>query len=99
MPLYEVTLQIDDPALALTVQEHMRQEHIPDIFATGCFQRISFDQASPERFRTRYEARSASDLDRYLREHAPRLRVTFQALFTTGVTITRETWSVLESWG
>jgi hypothetical protein len=98
MLLYEVTLQVD-PALSRTVEEHLRRGHIPDIFATGCFHRIHFDQASPARFRTRYEARTASDLERYLREHAPGFRAAFQAHFPTGVTVTRETWTRLESWG
>lgn len=97
MILYEVTLQVD-PAQARAVEDHMRREHIPDMFATGCFHRIRFDQASPTRFRTSYEARTESDLERYLREHAPRFRAAFQARFPTGVTATRETWMSLESW-
>lgn len=98
MLLYEVTLQVD-PALAGAVEDHMRREHIPDMFATGCFHRIRFDLASPARFRTSYEARTESDLKRYLQEHAPGLRADFQAHFPTGVTLTRETWTPLESWG
>ena len=97
MILYEVTLQVD-PTHAGAVEEHMRREHIPDIFASGCFHRIRFDRASPARFRTRYEARTEADLERYLREHAPRFRARFQALFPTGVTVTRETWTMQESW-
>jgi hypothetical protein len=98
MFLYEVTLQLD-PALSGAVEEHMRREHIPDIFATGCFHRIRFDRASPARFRTSYEARTESDLERYLRDHAPGFRAVFQQRFPTGVTVTRETWTPLESWG
>jgi uncharacterized protein DUF4286 len=97
MILYEVTLQVD-PTKALAVEAHMRREHIPDIFASGCFRRIRFDRASPARFRTSYEARTESDLERYLQEHAPRLRADFQAHFPSGVTVTRETWTPLESW-
>jgi uncharacterized protein DUF4286 len=95
--LYEVILQVD-PSIAPAVEEHMRRQHIPDIFATRCFHRIRFDRASAARFRTRYEAGSQSDVDRYLREHAPKLRAEFQALFPHGVTITRETWTTLENW-
>jgi hypothetical protein len=98
MLLYEVTLQVD-PALSPAVEEHMRREHIPDIFGSGCFHRIRFDRASPARFRTSYEAQTVSDLERYLREHAPGFRADFQAHFPTGVTVTRETWTPLESWG
>ena len=98
MILYEVTLQVD-PSLAGAVESHMLEEHVPQIFATGCFAQIHFDRASTTRFRTRYLARTHSDLDRYLQQHASRLRTEFQARFPTGVTITRETWSTRRSWG
>lgn len=97
MILYEVTLQVD-PALGPAVEQHMRRDHIPEIFASGCFQRIRFARASAARFRTSYEARNQSDLDRYLQDHTPRLRADFQAHFPTGVTITRETWTEQEVW-
>jgi hypothetical protein len=94
---YEVTLQVQ-PALAPTVEEFMRQSHIPAIFATACFLRIRFSFASPTRFRTSYQADTQADLDRYLREHAPRLRTEFQERFPEGVTLTRETWVQREVW-
>ena len=97
MILYEVTLQVE-PSLAEQVESHMRLEHIPAIFATRCFQQIHFDRASPARFRTRYFARNQSDLDRYLQDHAPGLRAQFGARFASGVRLTRETWSTLQSW-
>lgn len=97
MIVYEVTLQVD-AALAGQVEAHMRGEHIPAIAATGCFQQIQFDRASPARFRTRYFAANQSDLDRYLEQHAPRLRTEFQARFPAGVRLTRETWSTIQSW-
>jgi hypothetical protein len=97
MVFYEVTLQVE-PGLAPTVESHMRSQHIPAIFATGCFQRIRLDRASSARFRTCYQTASLADLDRYLRDHAPRLRAEFQAAFPTGVTLTRETWSQREVW-
>jgi hypothetical protein len=98
MITYEVTLQVE-PALAAALERHMRTQHIPEIFATGCFSRIRFQQASDARFRTSYEASSQADLDRYLREHAPRLRAEFQAEFPAGVTVTRETWTERQGWG
>jgi uncharacterized protein DUF4286 len=98
MILYEVTLQVD-PSLAATVEEHMRVTHIPAIFATGCFQGIRFDRASPARFRTSYQAETQADLDLYLREYAPRFRAELQAEFPRGVTVMRETWTEREVWG
>lgn len=94
---YEVTLQVE-PHLAAAVEEYMRQRHIPEIFASGCFRRIRFSQASPTRFRTSYQADAQADLDRYVLEHAPRLRAEFQARFPEGVTLTRETWLQREIW-
>jgi hypothetical protein len=97
MILYEVTLEVE-PLASSAVDEHMRQRHIPAIFATGCFRRIRFQQASSDRFRTSYEAETAADLERYLRDHAPALRAEFLTEFPTGIRLTRETWSVVESW-
>ena len=97
MLIYEVTLQAE-PALAVSVERHMRNRHIPAIFATGCFRRITFCQASEARFRTSYEAGSQADLDRYLREHASAFRAEFQAEFPSGVALTRETWTERQRW-
>lgn len=95
--LYEVTLQVD-PGFAAAVEEYMRGRHIPAILATGCFRRIRFDRASSARFRTCYQADAQADLDRYLRDHAPKFRAEFQSDFPTGVTVTRETWTERETW-
>jgi hypothetical protein len=97
MILYEVTLHVE-PALVQQVEEHMRQSHIPAIFATRCFQRIRFCHASPHRFRTSYEAETQADLDRYFRDHAPTLRDQFTRYFPTGVSISRDTWVLREIW-
>lgn len=98
MILYEVTLEVQ-PAVARQVEEHMRSVHIPAIFATGCFRRIRFDQASPARFKTCCQAETQADLDRYLREHAPQLRSELLAEFPDRFTATREVWSEVETWG
>jgi hypothetical protein len=97
MIFYEVTLQVD-PSQAAALEEYMRGHHIPAIQRTGCFSRIHFDRASPTRFRTCYEAESPEDLERYLRDHAPALRVEFQADFPDRVTVTRDTWLQQEVW-
>lgn len=76
----------------------MRRSHIPAIFASGCFSRIRLVQASPARFRVWYQAETQAQLDRYLRDHALKLRAEFQAEFPTGVILTRETWIQREVW-
>lgn len=94
---YEVTLETGaDQAPA--VAAYMRDVHIPEIFATGCFRIIRLDRASPTRLRTSYVAQRAEDLQHYLREHAPTLRAEFQARFPTGVTVSRETWTEVAVW-
>ena len=94
---YEVTLQVE-AQLAAAVEEYMREHHIPEIFATRCFRRIRFSLASPNRFRTSYQADGQADLDRYMWEHAARLRSEFQIRFPEGVILTRETWVQREIW-
>jgi hypothetical protein len=98
MILYEVVLDVE-PSSSSAVAEHMRHQHIPAIAATGCFRRIRFQQASPHRFRTTYEADTAADLERYFQNHAPAMRAEFLAEFPTGVRLSRETWHEVESWG
>lgn len=98
MILYEVVLDVD-PSASSAVEEHMRRRHIPAIFATACFRVIRFQRSSSHRFRTTYEAETAADLERYLRDHAPAMRAEFLIEFPTGVQLTRETWHDLESWG
>lgn len=98
MIVYEVVLDVE-PSLGSAVEEHMRGQHIPAIFATGCFRRIRFQQTSSHRFRTTYEAETAADLERYLRDYAPGMRAEFLAEFPAGVQLTRETWEEAESWG
>jgi hypothetical protein len=50
------------------------------------------------RFRTRYFALDRAALERYLAEHASRLRNDFQRHFGEGSTVRREVWEVLEVW-
>jgi hypothetical protein len=95
---YEVTLEAAQ-GLADALEDYMRGEHIPEIFRSGCFRRIHFERASTDRYRSSYEAESQAKLNQYLQDYAPRLRADFQARFVSGVTITRETWTPIESWG
>lgn len=76
----------------------MRGQHIPDLLATGAFAAASIAESAPGRFRMRYEANSRASLERYLREHAPRLRADFLGRFPDGVEVAREEWTVLERW-
>lgn len=94
---YEVTLDVE-PRLAPGLEDYMRNKHIPEILATGCFQEIRFEKAGEGRYRTSYRAATAADLDRYLTRHTAAFRASFISYFPAGVTAIRETWTELESW-
>ncbi len=97
MVAYEVTVEVDD-ARAAAFEQYMREKHIPEIMASGCFTAIVFEQASPLKFRTRYEASTQADLDRYLNDHTAHFRTDFTAHFPEGVTTIREVWKLHQTW-
>ena len=94
---YEVTLEVE-PRLAPGLEDYMRNKHIPEILATGCFQEIRFERAAEGRFRTSYLAATPADLERYLSLHTAAFRASLISYFPQGVTAIRETWTELESW-
>jgi hypothetical protein len=97
MIVYEVTAVVEG-RLVGAYEHYMRETHIPEVFATGCFQAAIFERSSPGRYRTRYVARSQADLDRYLERHTAALRDEFAAHFPEGVTLSREVWVTVERW-
>jgi hypothetical protein len=98
MIVYEVTVDVA-PELADQFIAYMLIRHVPDLLATGCFVGAEFAQAGEVRFRQRYLAFSREDLDRYLAEHAVRLREDFAKHFPTGTALTRDVWEVHKTWG
>ena len=97
MVTYEITAMVR-PELAPAYERYMRERHIPDLLATGAFAAASFGRSEPGRYRVRYEAHSREALERYLAEHAPRLRADLQRQFPDGVDLTRDEWTVLQLW-
>ena len=97
MPTYEITATVE-PALAAEYERFLRAEHVPDLLATGCFRSAAVERAAPDRLRIRYDAIDQVALDRYLAEHAPRLRARAAERFPQGVTLSRETWEPVERW-
>lgn len=90
---YDVTLHLEDTSLAGALESYMSGRHIGEVFATGCFVDAHFEQSAPDVYRSRYSATSQDELDRYLAEHAPRLRADFLEHFPAGVRVTRAVWS------
>jgi len=93
---YEVTLECS-ASTAPALERWMRNTHIPEMLATGCFAAIHFDQADG-RFRTVYQAATQHHLDRYMTEHAEQMRARFREHFSDGVAVSREAWNQLQSW-
>jgi hypothetical protein len=96
MVIYEVTALVELERAA-EYEQYIRR-HIPELIATGCFAGASFDQSAPGHYRVRYRSKTREDLDRYLRDHAPRLRADFSKHFPSGVNISREVWETLQVW-
>ena len=97
MIAYEVTAT-PEPQLRDAYDDYMRRTHIRDVLATGCFVAARFLSAASGQFRVSYIASTQEDLDRYLAQHAQRLRADFAAHFPSGIALTRDVWNVLEDW-
>jgi hypothetical protein len=95
--IYEVTNTVEGH-LVETYERYMTDQHIADLLATGCFRAAELGRSSPGRYRVRYEAAGAAELERYLGEHSARLRADFTAHFPAGVTAEREVWTALRRW-
>lgn len=93
---YEVTATVR-PDTVGRWEAYMREKHIRDVLQTGCFARATLERAASGRFRVSYEAPSREQIDRYLADHAPRLRNDVLAHFPEGVELVREEWSQVET--
>jgi hypothetical protein len=89
---YEVTLRLEARSLAEAFETYMPR-HVAEVFATGCFVDAHFERADDGLYRSRYTVASQAELDRYLTDHAPRLRADFHEHFPTGVVLSRTVWS------
>lgn len=97
MPTYEITAQVA-PERRAAYEAYMRETHIPDLLATGCFDGASLLHAGEGRYRARYETPTQAALDEYLRDHADRLRKHFTHHLPDGIELSREVWTLLERW-
>lgn len=95
---YEVSLDCR-PELAEPLERYMREIHIPEIWATGCFAGIQFHRSSPTRIRTTYVADDRPSLDLYLTRYSPGLRQDFGRRFPEGVVPARSIWEPVQTWG
>lgn len=97
MVLYEVSVQIRAD-LSAAFEEYMRIKHIPEIWATKCFQQIHFDKAEASQYRTSYQATDLTDYQRYIDQYAAAMRADFMQHFPEGCTVTRQLLHTQQSW-
>jgi hypothetical protein len=97
MVIYEVTATVE-PELTRRYARYMIERHVPDVLATKCFEGAVFSRSGLGRYRVRYDARNREAVDRYVREHAHRLRQDLTTHLPTGVELTCEVWTVIERW-
>lgn len=91
--IYEVTVTAR-PEIAPAFEEYLRDRHIAEVVATGCFT-AAILSGGGGRYRVGYRAPSGEALARYHRDHADHLRADAVARFPEGVTVEREEWPVI----
>lgn len=89
---YEVTIHLEDSALAPALERYMTTRHVAEVVATGCFREGRFERDEAGTYRARYTAERREDLDRYLADHAARLRADFLEHFPDGLRVSRAVW-------
>jgi hypothetical protein len=92
MVTYEVNAQVDD-GLRDKYEHYMKEHHLRDVLASGCFVSATLERAGPGKYRVLYRAPTQDDVDRYLRLHTALLRADFAKHFPTGVKLDREIWT------
>ena len=93
---YEVAVEVRED-LRDAFERFMTERHIPDLMATLCFREAHFERSEPRQYRTRYEAHDRAALQRYMNEHAARLREHMAETFPEGLRFEREEWETLAS--
>lgn len=101
MVIYEVTVTLEDSSSATELATYMVEKHIPEIMETPCFLSARFEELVDEetiRFRTQYVAKSEEEIELYFSKYAHGFREDFKQHFPSGMTVTREIWSVIKEW-
>lgn len=93
MLIYEVTATVE-PGIADDYERYMRERHIPDLLATGCFA-AAFFAKNGNMYRIGYHCDSRNELDAYFADHADRLRADMAAHFPAGIEFSRNEWEIV----
>lgn len=79
MIIYNVTIKVE-PGIAREWLEWMKQSHIPEVMATGCFEQyrivqlLEQDDSEGPTYAVQYQAASMDDYERYISNFAGTLR-------------------------
>jgi hypothetical protein len=77
--IYNVTVKVEK-TIATEWLQWLKQEHVPEVIGTGCFQDarivqlIETDDSEGPTYAIQYSAASRSDYDRYISEFASEMR-------------------------
>jgi hypothetical protein len=79
MIIYNVTIKVDS-SIADAWLQWLKDEHIPDVMATGCFEKftvvklLDIDEAEGPTYAVQYAAASKADYNRYIDKFAADMR-------------------------
>jgi hypothetical protein len=79
-------------------ESYMIDRHIPDLMATGLFTGASISRGENDQYRIDYLLANRQDYDRYIAEHAPRLREHFEKQFSGRVKTSRTVWETVREY-
>lgn len=96
---YSVVATLPDAVVADRYLRWLGEDHVAKVLAAGAENAdvIVLDGAGPNRVEARYCFRTRQDFDRYLTEHAPRLRAEGRAAFPEPLVFERAVGEVLFS--
>ena len=95
--VYEITACVQAD-LAANYEQFMREEHIPELLATGVFTNAELMSDGNGSFRIAYMCESRAELETYLTKYAAAMRQKSLDRFPCGVEVTRAEWNVLQTW-
>lgn len=91
--VYEITIRVE-PEILEDFRAYMIDEHVPDLLATGHFSSATI-ASDGTTLSISYVARSSTELQKYLDEHASRLRAAVIERFPQGFQIERREWHLI----
>jgi Domain of unknown function (DUF4286) len=91
--VYEITVRVE-PEIRADFSTFMIDEHVPDLLATGHFSSATIGR-DDDTLRISYVARSRTELQKYLDQHASWLRAAVIERFPQGFQIERREWQLV----